>query len=940
MAKKVFIGRSKERLDFNRKLDDLLDSGLEKPYVTLLYGNGGIGKTTLCRKMMELEPVEVPPYPDSFQHVYIDWQEAHLVHDRIRVMDAVTPDAMLDALHKEIIVAQPNWKSSFKGFEKINEKTIQVEAKLLKLAKKDGKFGAVIHYLSKAGLAGLASALFQDASGVVGATVAAGTTALDKFVDDKLGDTKFKEQLNEFQSHILGNLNGADLQLLRNHLNIKAEALGRGLNEIAGSKPIIIALDTYERIDKADHYLRQVIKAASTRVVWIIAGRQNIFKNRELRQNGVRTTLTGYEAGRGHDYDVEPIEVSKFAELDVKEYFEQYSLALPDDNALRHVYDVTRGIPLAVETAAEIWRGSQDLEDIGSVIDDKAESEIVKEMVERYLRHQVEEQDKHALYALAFSEGDVGILRAMLNLENQSLDVKLSELAQKYATVYKDGKNLHDEPAGFFRENLKTLRTEPWLIEYNNRVVETLKSKLANEYNDLVSLEECCDDSDWTNDNLNLIKHMMWVDQYKDEAWDRITNSFIDSMVYGDGQEELKQLVKSQIGLYQTRYSKRLKCLIEANNVFGTSSETIDYLRKLLKNSLPKTDNQKERESILCYQLGSIFYWNKTYDTAKEFIDLAIDSVPQSCNTVAEKIYDRLWDLGVTFKEQSEYQEAINIYNVILQSGFENQAGILNSLGIVYSDSGENEEAIEVYKKSLELRPDDASTLSNLGIAYRQSGQNEEAIETYKKSLELRPDNTKTLYNLGIAYNESGRQEEAIEAYKKSLELRPDDTNTLHNLGIAYRQSGQNEEAIKVYKKSLELRPDDTNTLHNLAFAYVSITDTKNAVKFYKKSLEVDSQSFMTNFDLAAVYRSLNQENEFRFYLEEARKLKDSENSEYNLACFAALDNDFELAIQLLEKALQKVSGYCNSLNVEPAFDIIKDDERFKDLQSRYCEKA
>ena len=896
MPNNVFIGRSRERIEFNRVLGDLVDrdKGLERPYVTLLYGNGGIGKTTLLKKLMELEPSEFPPYPDDFHHIRIDWEDRHKIHD-LENMNEVTADAMLDALCAEIIYSQPYWKNDFKAFYKINQQKEDLGRKFEKLAQKDSKFSDVAQYLPKAGFSAFVSLLFQDPTGLVAAGITAASSVLEDVIDEQVSDS-FKEQVNEFRKNLLPKLNSREIDLMHNHLSFKIDALGTCLDSIAKARPIIIALDTYERIDKADFYLQQVIKAASTRVVWIIAGRQNIYKNREFRVEGKRKIIRGYEAGQGYDFDVEAIEVSKFAEQDVAEYFEAYSSVLPDDDALTYVYDVTRGIPLAVKTAAEIWRENNTLDDIGLVLAEKNEEKIVKAMVERYLLHCVEEEDEYALYALAFSEGNKDTLRLMLNKQKDDLDAYLTELAQKYATVYKDEYSLHDEPAEFFRDNLRDKRSDAWVIEFNERVVRALMKKLESDYMDLKRLEKRCEDDDWISDNLSLIKHMMWLDDYRDECWQLICKNFVDNMLYGDYRSELLKLVQSYIVFFPTRYANRVKLLNEANNMFSVSSKSIEYLQETLAEDTFQGDYRDERVTIVNYQIGSLYHWNDKTDSSKRYLDSACKQMPKDCSLLSRRLAERL-----------------------------------NSLGVAYYHLDQYEDSMLSFKKSFELRPDDAQTLTNLGAAYRQSGQNEEAIDVYRRSLKLRPDDAGTLYNLGIAYNESGQNKDAIEAYKESLKLRPDDIATLTNLGAAYNESGQNKDAIEAYKKSLKLRPDEAVTLHNLGNLYYKIGQLNEATQNLEKAYLVD-KNFGSCVSLAGCFRQLNQIDKHEEYMEKARQMDFEQQTKYNKACFYSNDSNVDEALKLLTEDITERPYLRIQAKVDPDFFYIKDDPRFQKL--------
>jgi len=607
MSDKVFIGRTNERQNFNRVLDTLLDKGLERPFVTLLHGNGGIGKTTLSRKFLEFEPIGIPPNPEDFHKVYIDWQEEYEAYPELRNMETVTADAMLDALQKEIVQRLPNFKSAFSEFESISRKQATLQAKMMDEAKKKGVFGDIAYYSTAAGFGVVVDLMFPGTTPIATPFITTLSIVGDKLIDQNFTES-FKEKVNDFAADVIGKFKADDIEFLKNYLRLKADALGKALNEIAQHKPLIVTLDTYERIDRADYYLREVIKASSHRVVWIVAGRQNIYENRRVKLDGEYKTITGYEAGQGRDFDVTNIKVSEFAVDDVKEYFEAYAMPLPDENALQHVYNVTLGIPLAVKTAAEIWKTTSNLEDIGEVIQGRGEAEIVRTMVERYLRHCPNDEDKRALYALAFSEGNGELLRAMLDLQDEDLDGVLSELALKYATVYKDEKNLHDEPAQFFKDDLKTISKEPWVVAMNQRVVAKLRQRLDSKYTDLDTLEKRCEALEWIQDRLQLIKHLMWIEASEQEVWKIIVESFVDSYIYGDFTDELAELVKEQSDFLQNRFFKQVLSLEDASGIYSVSDRSMDYLHGLLKDKILDSDYRQEREAIIHYQIGSILY--------------------------------------------------------------------------------------------------------------------------------------------------------------------------------------------------------------------------------------------------------------------------------------------------------------------------------------------
>ncbi len=72
----LFLGRALEQREFRAALHEILTERDEDalPYVALLYGDGGIGKTTLSKRLRDIALLE-PPFEGAFQCLWIDLEE-------------------------------------------------------------------------------------------------------------------------------------------------------------------------------------------------------------------------------------------------------------------------------------------------------------------------------------------------------------------------------------------------------------------------------------------------------------------------------------------------------------------------------------------------------------------------------------------------------------------------------------------------------------------------------------------------------------------------------------------------------------------------------------------------------------------------------------------------------------------------------------------------
>ena len=218
-------------------------------------------------------------------------------------------------------------------------------------------------------------------------------------------------------------------------------------------------------------------------------------------------------------------------------------------------------------------------------------------------------------------------------------------------------------------------------------------------------------------------------------------------------------------------------------------------------------------------------------------------------------------------------------------------------LGILYSAQvGDYEAAIRVFKRGLEHNPTEAFLMASLGSTYARAGEFTEAIHHLQQALELQPENDFAYSWLSIIYLHLKRYDDAIAACQHEIELA-DNHSARRVLGYAYILMGQNNQAIEQLERSIVLEPDDYEARAALAKTCATIGNQEKSQEHYAQAAEL------------------------------ARR-----DDEYGQACFEAVSGNSDMAIQLLDVALQAGQVQPGWARIDPEFAFLQDDPRFKAL--------
>jgi serine/threonine protein kinase/Tfp pilus assembly protein PilF len=209
-------------------------------------------------------------------------------------------------------------------------------------------------------------------------------------------------------------------------------------------------------------------------------------------------------------------------------------------------------------------------------------------------------------------------------------------------------------------------------------------------------------------------------------------------------------------------------------------------------------------------------------------------------------------------------------------------------------------EAEREFKRAIELNPNLFKAHNSYSAYLSAVGRHEEAITEMKRAEELDPLSLFADAELGFALFKARKYDQAIEVLKKCLELDPNYALAHLYLAFTYAAKGMPAEAIAEHKESMRLGINSRGMQIYLGAAYAQAGDHKTALKILKQ-LET-SREYVSPGELPVLYAALGQREE---------------------------------AFASFEKAYLAHDIQLQHLGVEPAFDSLRSDARFKDLMRR-----
>jgi tetratricopeptide (TPR) repeat protein len=349
----------------------------------------------------------------------------------------------------------------------------------------------------------------------------------------------------------------------------------------------------------------------------------------------------------------------------------------------------------------------------------------------------------------------------------------------------------------------------------------------------------------------------------------------------------------------------------DAEDIFDLKDEIclaiIDKLKlKLLRGEMEKLVKRhtENPEAYNLWLLGTHYYNKWTHEGAKKARDYYEEAT----------------------KEDPEYAAAyVGLAKSYFQLGSE--MGIFPPREVFPQAKRAVERALEIDKTL-----SDAHTALGL-IKFYYDWDWEGAEVEFKRGIELSPNSAVVHDDYSTYLGAVGRVDEAIAEVKRSLELDPLSLSANNGLGFFYSLAHQNDEAIAQLNKTIELDPDFSMAYWNIGYVYFEMGMLPEAIAFAEKAVVLSGKHPGAKASLGLFYAKAERKGEALKILEELKQLSTGRyvpSLRIDHIYIGLGEND--LALEWLERAYEERDATLLWLKVDPVYDSLRSDPRFKAL--------
>jgi serine/threonine protein kinase/tetratricopeptide (TPR) repeat protein len=361
--------------------------------------------------------------------------------------------------------------------------------------------------------------------------------------------------------------------------------------------------------------------------------------------------------------------------------------------------------------------------------------------------------------------------------------------------------------------------------------------------------------------------------------------------------------VEDEFQLWTQTYEEKLE------RVFEIQSDVAENIAKGLEMELSLEEKtllqKKPTENLRAYNLytqGRYFYnkrTNKDYQKAIDYYEQAIKEDPNyalAYSGIADSylLLEQFLSSSRGFTRVKEaIQKALEIDDAIGEAHA--------SMGLLKMEEWNWEEAERELKRAIDLNPNYAEAHRCYAEFLIYMGRFDEAFKELHHALELNPFSLPINREAGHIYYLSRKYDQAQEALKRTIEMNPNFPLVHAELGLVYLQKSMFEEALAEFERE------------------------KQALL----ASEMGMFQIGVNPIISITYACMGNLEEAEKILEQAKSIV---GMDYYKACYYFVIGEDDKGFECLEKAFVMKESFMRYIKVDPLFDNIRDDPRYKEI--------
>ena len=247
--------------------------------------------------------------------------------------------------------------------------------------------------------------------------------------------------------------------------------------------------------------------------------------------------------------------------------------------------------------------------------------------------------------------------------------------------------------------------------------------------------------------------------------------------------------------------------------------------------------------------------------------------------------------------------------------------------------------AIEAASKAVELEPDLSEAHASLGFSLHAGDHDWANAENHlRRAIELNPGNANAYVWYSIVLFTEGRFTDGLEFARRSVELDPLTPFNHHNIGWGLYFARRYDEAITQYRKVVHDFPDYSFGFYGLSKIHRITGETRAALEESVRTRELMDDSVFSLIANAECLAADGQKDEAKKLLDRLWKMSGERYvSAYQLALVYCYLDETEEAFRCLRLAAESNEAWLNWMTVEPVFDRLRDDRRFREIAQKFA---